>query len=58
MRMNFKNVFMGLAAWLVLGFALHGSDKDKGELGFVEKQKDVDAFQKKLKEHIEADDKK
>ena len=32
----------------MLGFALHGSDRDKGELGFVEKQKDVDAFQKKL----------
>ena len=31
MRMNFKNIFMGLTAWLVLGFALHGSDKDKGQ---------------------------
>ena len=44
MRMNFKNIFMGLTAWLVLGFALHGSDKDKGQLGFVKEQKEVAGF--------------
>ena len=58
MRMNFKNIFMGLTAWLVLGFALHGSDKDKGQLGFVKEQKEVDATHKALKEAIAADDKK
>ena len=58
MRMNFKNILMGLGAWLVLGYALHDSTADKGTLGFVGEAKDVDAAQKAFKATIDGDDKK
>ena len=55
--MNFKNIFMGLAAWFVLGFALHGSDEKEGQLGFEKDTKTTDAMHKKVKALLEADDK-